>query len=96
MKAVVTVIGKDQKGIIAKISNILFENGVNILDISQTIMQDMFTMIMLVNFENDNVTVKQISEKFEQAEKDGAFNPCAERRNLHINAQNIREVQIND
>ena len=42
MKAVVTVIGKDQKGIIAKISNILFENGVNILDISQTIMQDMF------------------------------------------------------
>ena len=72
MKAVVTVIGKDQKGIIAKISNILFENGVNILDISQTIMQDMFTMIMLVNFENDNVTVKQISEKFEQAEKDQA------------------------
>ena len=70
MKAVVTVIGKDQKGIIAKIRNILFENGVNILDISQTIMQDMFTMIMLVNFENENVTVKQISEKFEQAEKD--------------------------
>ena len=70
MKAVVTVIGKDQKGIIAKISNILFENEVNILDISQTIMQDMFTMIMLVNFENENVTVKQISEKFEQAEKD--------------------------
>ena len=34
MKAVVTVIGKDQKGIIAKISNILFENEVNILDIS--------------------------------------------------------------
>ena len=63
----------------------------------KTIMQDMFTMIMLVNFENDNVTVKQISEKFEQGRKGyGAFNPCAERRNLHINAQNIREVQIND
>ena len=44
MKAVVTVIGKDQKGIIAKISNILFENEVNILDISQTIMQDMFIL----------------------------------------------------
>ena len=88
MKAVVTVIGKDQKGIIAKISNILFENEVNILDISQTIMQDMFTMIMLVNFENESVTVKQI--------RYGTFNPCAERRNLHINAQNIREVQIND
>lgn len=49
MKAVVTVIGKDQKGIIAKISNILFENEVNILDISQTIMQDMFTMLSLIH-----------------------------------------------
>ena len=94
MKAVVTVIGKDQKGIIAKISNILFENGVNILDISQTIMQDMFTMIMLVNFENESVTVKQISEKFEQAEKDMGLSIHVQRED--INAQNIREVQIND
>ena len=84
MKAVVTVIGKDQKGIIAKISSILFENGVNILDISQTIMQDMFTMIMLVNFENENVTVKQISEKFEQAEKDMGFQSmCREKKSSH-------------
>lgn len=84
MKAVVTVIGKDQKGIIAKISNILFENEVNILDISQTIMQDMFTMIMLVNFENESVTVKQISEKFEQAEKDmGLSSMCREKKSSH-------------
>ena len=46
-KAVITVIGKDTTGIIAKVSNLLYENGVNILDISQTIMQDLFTMIML-------------------------------------------------
>ena len=92
MKAVVTVIGKDQKGIIAKISNILFENEVNILDISQTIMQDMFTMIMLVNFENESVTVKQISEKFEQAEKDMGLS-------IHVQREEIftsMEVQIND
>lgn len=67
MKAVVTVIGKDQKGIIAKVSNILFENDVNILDISQTVMQDMFTMIMLVNFESETVTVSDITEKLEKA-----------------------------
>ena len=73
MKAVVTVIGKDQKGIIAKISNILFENGVNILDISQTIMQDMFTMIMLVKFENENVTVKQISENLNRLKRIWGF-----------------------
>lgn len=89
MKAVVTVIGKDQKGIIAKISNILFENGVNILDISQTIMQDMFTMIMLVNFENENVTVKQISEKFEQAEKDMGFSIHVQREEIFTSMHRI-------
>ena len=89
MKAVVTVIGKAQKGIIAKISNILFENGVNILDISQTIMQDMFTMIMLVNFENDNVTVKQISEKFEQAEKDMGLSIHVQREEIFTSMHRI-------
>ena len=89
MKAVVTVIGKDQKGIIAKISNILFENGVNILDISQTIMKDMFTMIMLVNFENDNVTVKQISEKFEQAEKDMGLSIHVQREEIFTSMHRI-------
>ena len=49
MRAVVTVVGKDKTGIIAKVSTILAEKGVNILDISQTILQDYFTMIMLVD-----------------------------------------------
>ena len=57
MKAVVTVIGKDQKGIIAKTSGVLYENDVNILDISQTTMQDMFTMIMLVEYDGEKLTV---------------------------------------
>ena len=89
MKAVVTVIDKDQKGIIAKISNILFENEVNILDISQTIMQDMFTMIMLVNFENESVTVKQISEKFEQAEKDMGLSIHVQREEIFTSMHRI-------
>lgn len=63
MKAVVTVVGKDKKGIIAKVSMALFESGVNIEDISQTIMQDMFTMIMLVKFDNPEVSVQDITEK---------------------------------
>ena len=49
MRAVVTVVGKDKTGIIAKVSTFLAEKGVNILDISQTILQDYFTMIMLVD-----------------------------------------------
>lgn len=48
MKAIVTVIGKDQVGIIAAVCTLLADNNVNVLDISQTILQEFFTMTMLV------------------------------------------------
>lgn len=48
-RAIVSVIGKDQVGIIAKVTTVLAEEQVNILDISQTILQDFFTMMMLVD-----------------------------------------------
>ena len=70
MKAIVTVVGKDQKGIIAKVSNILFENSVNIIDISQTIMQDMFTMIMMIEFDSKCVSISDINDKLVAAEKE--------------------------
>ena len=50
MRAVVSVMGIDQPGIIAKVSTCLYKNKVNILDINQTIMQNIFTMVMLVEF----------------------------------------------
>jgi ACT domain-containing protein len=89
MKAVVTVIGKDQKGIIAKISNILFENEVNILDISQTIMQDMFTMIMLVNFESESVTIKQVIDKLGEAEKEMGLSIHVQREEIFTSMHRI-------
>lgn len=49
MRAVVTVTGKDNKGIIAKVSGFLSEKGANIEDISQTIMGEYFAMIMIVD-----------------------------------------------
>ena len=49
MRAFVTVVGKDKVGIIAAICILLAEKDVNILDISQTILQDRFTMVMLVD-----------------------------------------------
>ncbi len=49
MRAVVTVTGKDSKGIIAKVSTFLAERGVNIEDISQTILGEYFAMIMIVD-----------------------------------------------
>ena len=50
-KAVITVVGCDAVGIIAKISALLAEEGVNINDITQTILDDIFTMIMLVDLD---------------------------------------------
>ena len=66
MRAVITVIGKDKVGIIAAISKILAICGVNILDISQTLMQEIFTMIMLVDLSGNNVDFAQLSEKLEE------------------------------
>lgn len=49
MRAIVTVIGRDRVGIIADVCTLLAKYGVNVLDISQTILQEYFTMIMLVD-----------------------------------------------
>jgi ACT domain-containing protein len=63
MRAVITVIGKDRVGIIAGVSTILAQEGVNILDISQTIMQGFFTMVMLVDLEKTVLPLVQLSDK---------------------------------
>lgn len=51
-KTIITVVGKDTVGIIAKVCTYLAENNVNILDISQTIVQDYFNMMMIVDMNN--------------------------------------------
>ena len=70
MKAIVTVVGRDQVGIIAGVCGTLAQHGVNVLEISQTIMQRTFTMIMLVEWtagapEFDTVQTR-VTEKGEQ------------------------------
>lgn len=49
MRAIVTVVGKDQVGIIANVCSLLSAQQVNVLDISQTVLQEYFTMIMVVD-----------------------------------------------
>ena len=49
MKAVITVIGKDMVGILAKVSTVCAEKGINVIEVTQSILQDMFCMIMLVD-----------------------------------------------
>lgn len=59
-KAIITVVGKDTVGIIAKLCSYLAENNVNILDISQTIVQEYFNMMMIVDMTNIQKPFEQI------------------------------------
>ena len=65
-KAVITVIGHDKIGIIYNVSSVLAEYDVNILDINQTIMQDFFSMIMIVDTSKAPVTFEELQKKLEQ------------------------------
>lgn len=65
-RAIVTVLGKDRVGIVAGVSGVLAENSVNIEDISQTIMQDFFTMIMLVTVDEDSISISSLQDKLDK------------------------------
>ncbi|MBZ4687023.1 MAG: hypothetical protein JG764_656 [Clostridiales bacterium] len=69
-RVVVTVVGKDKVGIIAAVTGVLAEAGANILDISQTIMQDFFTMIMIVDIANINTDYSTVVEKLGKVGKE--------------------------
>ncbi len=72
MRAVVTVVGKDKTGIISKVSTFLAEKGVNIVDISQTILDEYFAMIMLVDLENASSKLSDLAQECaEMGEKIG-------------------------
>jgi ACT domain-containing protein len=66
MKAIITVIGKDKVGIIYNVSKVLSENSVNIEDISQTIMQDYFTMMMLADLSQIRCEFNELKDILEK------------------------------
>ena len=63
MKGIITVVGKDRVGIIAKVCVYLSDNDINVLDISQTIVQSYFNMMMIVDYTN---TSKKFEEMIEE------------------------------
>jgi len=69
MRAIVTVVGHDKVGIIAEVCTLLSNNNVNILDISQTILQEFFTMTMLVDVSKSAIPFADL--KAALAEKGG-------------------------
>ncbi len=63
MRGIITVVGKDMVGILAKVSTVCAENSVNVIEVSQSILQDMFCMIMLVDLEKACVPFTEFSDK---------------------------------
>jgi ACT domain-containing protein len=65
MKAFVSVLGKDKVGIIHEVASVLSKNNVNILDINQTLIDDYFTMVMLVDLSKMQLEFKDLKTKLE-------------------------------
>ncbi len=82
MNAVVSVIGKDQVGILAFVSKLCADNGANILDVSQTVMQDTFAMIMMINIDNLNVELNAFIEKMANEGKERCLQ-------IHVMHENV-------
>lgn len=64
-KAVITVIGKDMVGILAKVTDICAKSGVNVLEVTQSILQDLFAMVMLVDMAKSSTDVAALSEQMD-------------------------------
>lgn len=69
-RTVITVVGKDKVGIIARICTYLANNGINILDISQTIVQEFFNMMMIVDTSQTPKSFEDIVEELDQIGKE--------------------------
>lgn len=64
MRIVVTVVGQDEVGIIAKVTNVLAANRVNVLNINQNIMDGFFNMVLIADMTDAKMDIKTLKERF--------------------------------
>ena len=70
MRAIVSVIGKDTVGILARTTAVCAEHHVNVEDVTQSILRDLFAMIMLVDVTNSDIPLAELSDKLEAVGKE--------------------------
>lgn len=63
MKAVITVIGKDMVGILARVSSTCAESNVNVIEVTQSVLQDYFAMIMIVEVDKMNCELEELKQR---------------------------------
>ena len=81
-KTIITVVGKDTVGIIAKVCTYLAENKINILDISQTIVDDYFNMMMIADMSKAVKSVSEISDEFDKLGAENGVNIKCQREEI--------------
>lgn len=69
MRAIITVTGRDHTGIVASVSKKLADVQINILDISQTLMEEYFTMILLCDFSSSPHSIPEVQKQMEEVEE---------------------------
>lgn len=89
MRAIITVIGQDKKGIIAGVSSELSNTNINILDINQTIMQEYFTMIMLVDLSDMDISFSELKKRLNEKGKSLKVSIKIQRENIFNEMHNI-------
>ena len=82
MKAIVTVVGKDRVGIIAGVCTALAGFNVNVLDISQTVMQGYFTMMMAVEVSGCNVPLSELVTRMDEIGRDMGLSIRVQREDI--------------
>ena len=70
MRAFITVLGKDTVGILAKVSTSCAEENISISEVTQSVLQDIFVMIMLVDMDNSKKTISEMQKKFDMLGKE--------------------------
>ena len=70
MNAIITVVGSDKVGIIAKVSNLLNAHSINIADITQTILSGNFVMMMMVSLDSSDITIDQLRDEMNKSGKE--------------------------
>ncbi|MBU4139250.1 MAG: ACT domain-containing protein [Euryarchaeota archaeon] len=78
----ITVIGKDQKGIIARISNAVFMHNINIEDLNQKVMDGYFVMTMLADMTDSSASIGDIKKEFAEIEKQMDLNIQVQHENI--------------
>lgn len=82
MKAIVTVIGKDRVGITAAVCVLLAQHNINILDITQTVLQDNFTMVMLVDTSACSASIGEMADILAKAGEEQALSIRIQREDI--------------